>query len=119
MMQNHNLARRIADASWAMLDTFITYKAEWQGKNVIHIPRFEPSSKRCSDCGYINDNLTLADREWTCPECGIVHSRDTNAAIVIKDVGLKMALGSNWLPNRKLLLPARQVMPQEPMERNQ
>ena len=119
MMKNHQLAKSIADASWAKLNTFITYKAEWQGKNVIHIPQFEPTTKVCSNCGFINDNLTLADREWTCPVCGAVHLRDTNAAIVIKNVGLKMVLGSNWLPNRKQLLPARPVRSKEPMEREQ
>jgi len=110
MMKNRKLARSIGDASWATLDTFITYKAEWQGKNVIHIPQFEPTTKVCSNCGFINDNLTLADREWICPECGTIHSRDTNAAIVIKDVGLKMIFGSNWQPKRLRMLPAGQVM---------
>ncbi len=117
MMQNHKLARAIGDCSWARLDTFITYKAEWQGKNVIHIPQFEPTTKVCSECGFINNNLTLADREWQCPECGIVHSRDTNAAIVIKDVGLKMIFGSDWQPKRLRALPARRVTPKEPVER--
>ena len=119
MMRNHKLARAIGDCSWAKLDTFITYKAEWQGKNVIHIPQFEPTTKVCSECGTINNNLTLADREWTCPECGVVHSRDTNAAIVIKDVGLKMIFGSEWQPKRLRALPARPVRPKELVERNQ
>jgi putative transposase len=88
-----------------MLDTFITYKAEWKGKNVIHIPQFEPTTKVCSNCGFINNMLTLADREWVCPACAARHQRDTNAAIVIKNIGLKQVSG-----------PGR---PTEPMEPNQ
>ena len=116
MMQNHKLARAIGDCSWARLDTFITYKAEWQGKNVVHISQFEPTTKVCSKCGAINNNLTLADREWTCPECGIVHSRDTNAAIVIKDVGLKIIFAGAGQPKGLSALAARRVTPKEPVE---
>jgi len=53
------------------------------------IGRFDPSSKTCSNCGYINKELTLNDREWICPKCKIEHDRDINAAINIKNFALK------------------------------
>ena len=88
MMKNHNLARRIQSASWSEFVRQLNYKAEWNGKNVVFIGRFEPSTKTCSACGYINKDITLKDREWTCPQCGAHHDRDVNAAINIKAFAL-------------------------------
>jgi putative transposase len=88
MMANHKLAGAISDAGWNMLIGFCKYKAEWNGKNVIQIGTFEPSTKLCSHCGYMNHSLTLADREWICPKCGTKHDRDKNSAINIKSFGL-------------------------------
>ena len=62
------------------------YESEWFGKNVLFIGRFEPSSKLCHKCGYINRELTLKNREWVCPECGERLDRDVNAAINIKKI---------------------------------
>ena len=84
MMQNHHLAKSIQSASWNMFVQMLSYKADFKGKNVIKIGRFEPSSKTCSNCGYVNSDLTLSDREWVCPHCGTHHDRDINAAINIK-----------------------------------
>ena len=56
------------------------YKSEWSGTTFEQIDRFMPSSKRCHDCGWINQSLTLKDREWTCQGCGCIHDRDFNAA---------------------------------------
>jgi putative transposase len=89
MVQNHNLARSISDVSWSMFKSMLEYKTEWYGKNIRTIGRFEPSSKACSDCGAINKELRLSDREWVCKECGSVHDRDVNAAINIKNFGLR------------------------------
>ena len=69
----------------------LEYKADWYGKNIVGIGRFQPSSKICS-CGLINDNLTLTDREWTC-ECGLLHDRDILAANNIRKFGLIKAIG--------------------------
>ena len=66
----------------------LKYKAEWSGKNIQVIGRFDPSSKTCSSCGKINKELTLSMREWTCG-CGVTHDRDINAAINIKTFGLR------------------------------
>ena len=89
MVKNHNLAQSISDASWSTFVTMLEYKAEWYGKNILKIGRFEPSSKLHANCGHINKELTLSDREWTCPKCGEVVSRDVNAAINIKNFALK------------------------------
>ena len=86
MEQNHNLARAIQGASWSEFVRQLEYKSEWYGKNVLFIGRFEPSSKLCHKCGYINRDLKLSDREWTCPICGEHHDRDINAAINIKEI---------------------------------
>jgi putative transposase len=91
MLKNHKLARSIASASWYKFYTFLNYKAEWAGKKVLKIGRFEPSSKLCSVCGYKNKELTLKDRVWICPECGTEHDRDINAAVNIKNIGLNTA----------------------------
>jgi putative transposase len=88
MLKNHCLALHIADASWNSFVTKLEYKAEWFGKTILRIGRFEPSTKICNVCGYYNKNLTLADREWQCPDCKINHDRDINAAINIKKFAL-------------------------------
>jgi len=88
MVKNHRLAGSISDASWGMFVTMLEYKAKWSGVNILRIGRFEPSSKTCSGCGYINKELTLKDREWSCPECGSVLDRDLNASINIKNFAL-------------------------------
>jgi putative transposase len=88
MLKNHCLAQSIADASWSSFVTKLEYKAEWYGKTVIRIGQFEPSTKICNMCGYYNGKLTLADREWKCPDCNTNHDRDINAAINIKKFAL-------------------------------
>ena len=86
MEQNHHLARAIQGAAWSEFVRQLEYKSEWYGKNILFIGRFEPSSKLCHKCGYINQELQLKDREWTCPICGEHHDRDINAAINIKNI---------------------------------
>lgn len=81
--RKNKLSRSIADAGWGMFRTFLTYKCEREGKNLLVIGRFEPSSKLCT-CGYLNNSLTLKDREWDCPECKKHHQRDVLAAQNIK-----------------------------------
>lgn len=88
MMKNHNLAMAIQSASWSEFVRQLKYKAEWEGKNIVFIGRFEPSSKTCSKCGYVKRELTLKDREWVCPICGEHHDRDVNAAVNIKRFAL-------------------------------
>ncbi len=85
MMKNHNLAQSISDVSWSEFNRQLEYKAEWHGKNILRIGRFEPSSKVCSECGYKNKELKLSDRTWICTICNKDHDRDINAAKNIKD----------------------------------
>ena len=87
MKKNHRLARAISDSSWSQFISFLEYKATMYGRNLIKIDRFYPSSKTCHNCGYVNHDLKLSDREWLCPECGIKHDRDVNAAINILNRG--------------------------------
>jgi len=89
MIKNHKLAKHIADASWSKFVDMLSYKAEWNDKQVMKIDRFYPSSKTCHNCGYINQNLSLNDRDWICPECGKKLDRDLNAAINILVEGVK------------------------------
>lgn len=86
MEQNHHLARAIQSAAWGEFVRQLEYKSEWYGKNVLFVGRFEPSSKLCHKCGYINRGLKLSDREWVCPICGEHLDRDINAAINIKEI---------------------------------
>jgi putative transposase len=83
MVKNHHLAQALEDIAIGTFNTLLEYKAKERGVNILRIGRFEPSSKMCT-CGYINHNLTLAMREWVCPECGKVHDRDFLAANNIK-----------------------------------
>ena len=104
MLKNHKLAKSISDAGWSTFVTMLEYKAEWYGKNILKIGRFEPSSKCCSVCGNINKELTLKDREWTCGSCNTLLDRDINAAINIKNFALKNHLsGEHTLKNRNEL----------------
>ena len=88
MLKNHKLAQHIADASWSSFVTLLEYKAQRYGKTILRIGQFEPSTKICSKCGYYNRELSLADRDWVCPDCGTHHDRDINAAINIKRFAL-------------------------------
>ena len=89
MLQNHNLAGAISDTGWGIFIDMLKYKAKWQGKNILQIDKFEPSSKTCHICDTINDELILNDRVWTCNNCNTTHDRDINAAINIKNFALR------------------------------
>ena len=89
MMKNHNLAKSISDVSWGSFITMLTYKADWNGKKVIKIDRYFPSSQTCNVCGNVNKQTKdLSVREWECPVCHTHHNRDVNAAINILNLGL-------------------------------
>ena len=89
MVRNKHLAYNLSDAGIGIFYTILSYKCEWYGVNLIKIGRFQPSSKQCSCCGYINKILTLSIRNWTCPKCGANHDRDYNASVNIKKFGLE------------------------------
>lgn len=89
MVKNRKLAQAIQGSGWGMFVEMCKYKAEWNGKNILQIPTFQPSTKICSTCGHTNHTLTLADREWLCVNCNTRHDRDINAAINIRNYSLK------------------------------
>jgi putative transposase len=86
MIKNRKLSRAIADVGWGMLRHFIEYKAKLRNCVVVIADRFFPSSKTCSKCGAKKENLTLADRIFSC-DCGLVIDRDLNAAINLNNYG--------------------------------
>jgi putative transposase len=91
MVKNHCLAKSISDVGWSEFVRQLEYKASWYGRTLIKIDKWYPSSKRCFDCGHILDSLTLDVRHWVCPECGVAHDRDINAAKNILAAGLAVA----------------------------
>ena len=88
MVKNPKLSKAISDVSWSEFVSQLEYKAKWYGRNLVKIDKWYPSSKRCFDCGHILNSLPLDARSWTCPECGVQHDRDINAAKNIHAVGL-------------------------------
>jgi putative transposase len=88
---NTGFAKTITlDFSWGEFTRMLAYKLERMGKHLVRVYRFYPSSKTCSECSYINHRLQLSDRAWTCPECGVQHERDENAARNIKGEGKRI-----------------------------
>ena len=86
------LGRNVSDRAYGTFVNFLDYKLRWLGKELIKVDRYFPSSKTCSDCGCVNNNLKLNDRDWICPICGKKHDRDINAAINIKKEGIRLVL---------------------------
>ncbi len=95
MVKDHCLAQSISDAGWSQFCTMLKYKAEWEGKTYIEIDRFYPSSKTCNHCLRQVDKLSLDLRSWQCPTCQVVHDRDINAAMNIRDEGLRLLAGGH------------------------
>jgi putative transposase len=90
MLTNHRLAQAVSDASMSEFHRQLRYKADWYGAVVQEVDRFFPSSKLHNSCGGYKDDLTLADRVWTCPTCGQQVDRDLNAARNIRDEALRL-----------------------------
>ena len=90
MLRNHHLAKAIQEVGFFNFKQVLVNKALVNDKQVVFIDRFYPSSKTCSVCGYKKEDLTLNDREWTCPNCGTKHNRDINAAVNILLEGKRM-----------------------------
>ena len=90
MLKNHKLAKAIQEVGFYRFKQILEDKARNNYKEVVFVGRFYPSSKTCHKCGYINKELTLNDREWTCPRCGEHHDRDLNAAMNILLEGKKI-----------------------------
>lgn len=108
MVKNHNLAKSIIDAGWGMFQTMLKYKAEQDGRIYLEIGRFFPSSHLCNSTLLPIPKMDLSVRSFLCPHCNIQHDRDVNAAINIRNEGLRIlalgtsatALGGNVRPKR-------------------
>ena len=83
MLSNHKLASAISDCGFGMIRRLLEYKSAKYGTLLLKVGRFFPSSKKCSGCGHVKENLSLSEREFICEECGLAIDRDTNAAINI------------------------------------
>jgi putative transposase len=84
------LSQAIIDAGWGELLRQLRYKCEWYGRTLVVVDRFFPSTRRCSACHAKGPKLDVSVREWTCAECGAVHDRDVNAAVNLRDEGMRL-----------------------------
>ena len=93
MSQSLNFGKSVADDGWGMFVTFLKYKLEETGKRLVKVNKFFASSQICNACGYKNTaTKNLSIRAWDCPECGAHHDRDINAAINIRNEGMRLVL---------------------------
>ena len=90
MLRNHKLAGSIQELNFGEFKRMLEYKANWYGRKLVFVDRFYPSSKTCNHCGYVNKKLKLSDRQWVCPNCGEIIERDYNAALNIRDEGVRL-----------------------------
>lgn len=90
MMRNRKLAKAVGDASFGEVLRQLEYKCAMRGGRLVKTGRFFPSSKTCSACGHVMDEMPLSVREWECPGCGAAHDRDLNAARNILAEGLRL-----------------------------
>lgn len=84
MLKNRRLARAIANMGFGELRRQLLYKSARNGGHVVVVDRWYPSSKTCSSCGHVLQKLKMKQRSWTCPDCGVLHDRDVNAAINLR-----------------------------------
>jgi putative transposase len=89
MLKNHKLARSISDIGFYEFRRQLKYKAKWYGREIVVVDRFFPSSKTCSNCGYIKSNLKLSDRIHECEKCGLKLDRDLNASYNLRKVATR------------------------------
>ena len=115
MMKFSHNAKNYVDTSWYAFAQKLLWKAQFNNCIVVKADRFYPSSKTCNHCGRVNQNLTLKDRKWICPNCGTEIIRDQNAAQNLRDNAIKLITEEidsvlGWEPS--------EVMSMEDMEIN-
>lgn len=116
MVKNYCMAKSILNQSWYSFIIKLEYKSKRYGSQIVKNKRFYPSSKTCSHCGFVNQELTLADREWQCPQCNTKLDRDINAsqnilAQVLRELNLKSGRDARLKPQE--LLPIGKAMNEE------
>ncbi|MGW3421654.1 RNA-guided endonuclease InsQ/TnpB family protein [Streptomyces phaeochromogenes] len=84
------LNQTISDAAWGELLQRLRYKCKWYGRTLVIVDRFFPSTRRCSTCHAKGAKLDISVREWTCTECHAIHDRDVNAAVNLRDEGMRL-----------------------------
>jgi putative transposase len=114
MTGSHTLARVISDAAWTELRRMLEYKANWYGRELVVVDRFYPSSKTCSKCGRLADQMPLDMRKWMCQGCGAWHDRDINAARNVLAAGLAVAACGDGVRPKRSTPGGRSSMKQEP-----
>ena len=90
MMKFSHNAKNYVDTSWYTFIQKLIWKSQFNDCAVVKSGRFYPSSKTCNTCGYVNHNLTLKDRKWTCPSCGSEIIRDANAGKNLRDNAINL-----------------------------
>lgn len=106
MAQVLKLGKSVNDLGWGMFVSRLNQKAIDSGKSIIQADKWFASSKTCSTCGYINNDLQLGDREWVCPKCNTHHLRDMNAGINLREYGLNKLLARLEQPGVPLEMSA-------------
>ena len=86
-MKENRLGRKISDLAFYQFRTFLDYKSKWYGRDLVVADKYFASTKICADCGFKNMNLTLRDRDYTCPSCNTKHDRDENASKNLYQIG--------------------------------
>ena len=113
MMEFSHNARNYVDTSWYTFTQKLIWKSQFNDCIVVKADRFYPSSKTCNSCGYVNHNLTLKDRGWSCPNCGSEIIRDQNAGKTLRDNAINLLTEEI---NSVLGLERSEVMSMEGME---
>ena len=85
---NNDYSKEIQKLSWYEISNQLEYKSMYHNIPFIKVDRYYPSTKTCSQCGWIKE-MSLQDRVYKCPHCGLVIDRDLNAAINILRLGLQ------------------------------
>ena len=114
MMKFSHNAKNYVDTSWYIFTQKLIWKSQFNNCVVIKSDRFYPSSKTCNHCGYINQNLTLKDRKWTCPNCGTEIIRDQNAAQNLRDNAINLLVDEikstlGWEPSEVMSMEGMEV----------
>lgn len=94
MTKNHKLASAILDGGFFEFRRQLLYKKEWYGGNVIIADRYFPSTKRCSKCNNIKENIKLSDRVYNCDKCGLNIDRDLNASINLRNLAVSLTVSA-------------------------
>ena len=105
MIKNRKLSKAISEVSWYESRRMLEYKSFWYGRQIVIVDRFYASSRTCSNCGYKIEELDLSVREWICPECGLLHDRDINAAKSVLKEGLDKLRGRKCPRSEPVELP--------------